>query len=129
MQAPEQVPTPEAVPEQTPEQMPTQAQPTPEPSPEVVEPELAILDAAWVDRSDGPSLFVTPAEWVRTGGYDAWEEAMRQLAGLHPEADSDSMRNQFLCHAIGAPDKPTWNLEPWRENIGLGGFALARCNP
>jgi hypothetical protein len=124
---------PEPAPTQEPTQMPTPdpaPDPTPSPTPGTTNPsEPAIRSAHWVERSDGPSLFVDPAEWVRLGGQAEWEQAMDELAALHPEAASESMRNQFICHAVGAPDKETWNLEPWREDIGLLGFALAACNP
>jgi hypothetical protein len=34
-----------------------------------------------------------------------------------------------VCHAVGAPDKSTWNLEPWRPDVGLILTATAQCNP
>jgi hypothetical protein len=39
------------------------------------------------------------------------------------------MRDQLACHALGAPDKATWNLEPWRPDVGLLLIMAAGCNP
>ncbi|WP_414647956.1 DUF2599 domain-containing protein [Cellulomonas sp.] len=39
------------------------------------------------------------------------------------------MHDQFLCHALGAADKATWNLEPWRPDVGSMATLMARCNP
>jgi hypothetical protein len=39
------------------------------------------------------------------------------------------MHDQLVCHGIGAPDKATWNLEPWRPDVGLLAVLAAGCNP
>ncbi len=39
------------------------------------------------------------------------------------------MHDQLTCHALGAPDKETWNLEPWRPDVGLLAVLAAACNP
>lgn|GEM_PF-4375912 len=106
----------------TPPSSPALVIPAPEPAPP------AIASYRWVERSDGPSLFVEPTAWTRAGGPGEWDVAWEELVSLVPEADSQSMYEQFICHAIGAPHKETWNLEPWREAIGLIPLMLAACN-
>jgi hypothetical protein len=43
------------------------------------------------------------------------------------------MRAQFDCHwrfaRIVEPDKPSWNLEPWRPVVTESEMVDARCNP
>jgi Protein of unknown function (DUF2599) len=40
-----------------------------------------------------------------------------------------SLRNQLRCHAVFVPDKPTWDLESWRPDVGYAKTVLAECNP
>ncbi|WP_454049941.1 DUF2599 domain-containing protein [Cellulomonas sp. Marseille-Q8402] len=88
----------------------------------------AVREATWRDLEDegGRSLAVVPATWAR-GGSLAAEELVR--AQLGADADSATMRDQLSCHLIGAPDKASWNLEPWRPDVGLLGMIGALCNP
>ena len=51
------------------------------------------------------------------------------VVALAPDADTNGMNDQFLCHALGAADKATWNLEPWRPDVGEMATLAARCNP
>lgn len=92
----------------------------------------AATAATWNQAEGGKSLQVTPSAWGRSGGLAVMEygwPSVLELIGTKSEANSDSMRNQFQCHAIGAPNKETWNLEPWRPDVGLLKFMAARCNP
>ena len=57
------------------------------------------------------------------------EAALAAVVALAPEADTNGMHDQFLCHALGAADKATWNLEPWRPDVGSMATLVARCNP
>jgi hypothetical protein len=60
----------------------------------------------------------------------AAEEAVwSALVAAEPEADAQNVRDQLTCHLIGAPDKATWNLEPWRPDVGLLETIAALCNP
>ena len=43
---------------------------------------------------------------------------------LHPRRDPGA-----VLDAIGAPDKATWNLEPWRPDVGLFAVLAGACNP
>ena len=91
----------------------------------------AVLDATWRDLADegGRSLAVEPAAWARHGSLAAEQAVWSALVELAPEADAQNVRDQLTCHLIGAPDKATWNLEPWRPDVGLLETIGALCNP
>nr|WP_277344787.1 DUF2599 domain-containing protein [Cellulomonas sp. IC4_254] len=91
----------------------------------------AVLDATWRDLADegGRSLAVEPAAWARRGSLAAEEAVWSALVAAEPEADAQNVRDQLTCHLIGAPDKATWNLEPWRPDVGLLETIAALCNP
>jgi hypothetical protein len=91
----------------------------------------AVRSATWADRDDegGQSLAVVPATWARSGSLAAEEAVWAQVVSIAPDADLPTMRDQLTCHTIGAPDKASWNLEPWRPEVGLLATLAARCNP
>ncbi|QAY71942.1 DUF2599 domain-containing protein [Xylanimonas protaetiae] len=90
----------------------------------------ALESATWGEREGGRSLIVVPAPWVRTSGDLAAVDALwAEVLAVHPDADTPGMEDQLVCHALGAPDKDTWNLEPWRPDVGLVAVLQARCNP
>ncbi|MBD5785193.1 DUF2599 domain-containing protein [Cellulosimicrobium terreum] len=89
----------------------------------------ALRTTSWGEREGGRSLAVDPTAWARTGGAAAQEVLWAALVAVEPEADSDTMHDQLVCHALGAPDKAAWNLEPWRPDVGLVATMAARCNP
>lgn len=91
----------------------------------------AVRDATWRDLTGegGRSLAVEPATWARRGGLAAEEAVWSALVAAEPEADAQNVRDQLTCHLIGAPDKATWNLEPWRPDVGLLETIAALCNP
>ncbi|NCT90298.1 DUF2599 domain-containing protein [Cellulomonas sp. APG4] len=89
----------------------------------------ALVSADWGDREGGRSLAVVPTAWAR-GGHEAALELLRaQLHAAEPETTSAVMDDQLVCHSVGAPDKESWNLEPWRPDVGLLGVLAAACNP
>lgn len=88
-----------------------------------------VRSATWGDREGGRSLAVDPTPWARQSGIVGEATAWAQLVASEPEAASTTMRDQFDCHALGATDKTTWNLEPWRPDVGFLATAAARCNP
>ena len=55
--------------------------------------------------------------------------AAAQLAAAEPEAATATMLAQLECHALGAPDKDSWNLEPWRPEVSEQDMVSAGCNP
>lgn len=91
----------------------------------------AVLSATWRDLADegGRSLAVEPAAWARRGSLAAEEAVWAAVVAAEPEADGQNVRDQLTCHLIGAPDKATWNLEPWRPDVGLLETIAALCNP
>ena len=88
-----------------------------------------LVSAAWGVREGGRSLAVDPTLWARAGGLAAQSATWAAVVALAPEAGTTGMHDQFLCHALGAADKPTWNLEPWRPDVGSLATLAARCNP
>ena len=89
----------------------------------------AIESATWGENEGGRSLAVDPSDWARHAGEAGIDLIRTQLVAAEPDAGSSTMDDQLVCHAVGAPDKNTWNLEPWRPDIGLILTAAAHCNP
>lgn len=88
----------------------------------------------WTENVDGPRLLVFPSEAGRRTTYPgsderAWQEVLVQS----PAADAPGMRDQFVCHwdwaRLVQPNKPSWNLEPWRPAVGYPETVQASCNP
>ncbi|MFI6865862.1 DUF2599 domain-containing protein [Nocardia sp. NPDC050406] len=109
------------------------AEPTPLP-PDTYAGVPLIDHTEWTDAVDGRRLLVYPttagrADTYPTAGDRAWQEILTAT----PEADTPGMRDQFLCHwewaRLVAPDKPSWNLEPWRPAVGYQETVDALCNP
>ena len=96
--------------------------------------DLVEIGALRVRGSGGRSLRVFPTASGRTaqGTADA-DEAWAEVLGLAADADQPGMRAQFDCHwrfaRIVEPDKPSWNLEPWRPVVAESEMVDARCNP
>ena len=93
-----------------------------------------VAAATWVRGSGGLSLHVEPTAAGRTAqGADAAAEAWHEVLVLAPDADRPGMRAQFDCHwayaRVVQPDKPSWNLEPWRPVVSEQQLVDARCNP
>lgn len=88
-----------------------------------------VASTAWGDREGGRSLAVTPTDWGRVSGATGAASAWADLLAADPSADTPGMEKQLQCHLLGARDKATWNLEPWRPDVSLVEYALARCNP
>src|SRR5699024_1383242 len=91
---------------------------------------LALEQVEWAgDLEGGRSLQVFPTTWGRSGSQAAQAAVWESVIALEPEAESDVMDKQLRCHALGAPDKESWNLEPWRPDVPYLDYLLARCNP
>ncbi|MEL7974491.1 DUF2599 domain-containing protein [Isoptericola sp. F-RaC21] len=89
----------------------------------------AVAGTDWGDREGGRSLAVVPTDWAREAGQAGTDLVWAELVAADPGVDSATMHDQLECHAIGAPDKDSWNLEPWRPDVGLVATMAARCNP
>jgi len=90
---------------------------------------VMLTSATWGEREGGRSLAVDPTRWARSGGLAAQEGIWAAVVAAAPDADTPGMRAQMLCHAVGAPDKVTWNLEPWRPDVDGVTMLMTRCNP
>jgi len=91
--------------------------------------EPLLLAAEWGNHDGGNSLAITPSDCVRTNGLVIRDDVWATIVANQPDADVPGMRDQLLCHMLGAQDKATWNLEPWRPAVGLRDTVLAMCNP
>lgn len=88
----------------------------------------------WIADPNGRRLAVYPTDYAR---HDApsteWPLAWAEVVSREPEVDHRRLRDQFRCHAefttIVEPDKPSWNLELWRPDVGYLDTVVARCNP
>lgn len=89
-----------------------------------------------------PRVNLTPspwgaAQWGSAGGLvvmntAGWDEAWTRSATIRSALSKDSQRQQFECHALGAPFAGVWNLEKFRPNrTGQHwsfGVAVHHCN-
>jgi hypothetical protein len=85
--------------------------------------------ATWGMHDGGRSLAINPNTWARAAGQAGDDATWSALIAAHPDANTPGMHDQLTCHSIGAPTKATWNLEPWRPDVGLLATIAARCNP
>lgn len=88
----------------------------------------------WTDDSDGRRLHVYPTPAGRADQFPtAQDRAWGEVLAAAPDADTPGMYDQFLCHwqyaRVVAPNKPSWNLEPWRPAVGYQATVAAACNP
>jgi hypothetical protein len=98
-----------------------------------------IADARWVENSKGWTLEVTPTAQARAakGDYEAGVRGWDELEAHYPDERlvtyRETLRNQYICHqqfaTIAEPDKPTWNLELWRQDVPYALVVVAACNP
>lgn len=121
---------------------PSSSAPTPAPAatsarttpPPTSVPGPYVAAATWADSDYGVTLEVapTPAGRRTQGPADA-ATAWREVLVLAPDADTPGMWEQFACHWTWArilePDKPTWNVEPWRPVVDEGAMLAEGCNP
>lgn len=128
---------------------PTRSTATPHPSPEAettqaaprptrpVDPDAhrQLVDhVRWTRTSKGRQLQVFPTKAGRTDMFPtAAKHAWGEILAHAPSAASVGMYDQFLCHwnyaRVVEPDKPSWNLEPWRPAVGYAATVAALCNP
>ncbi|MGE0221196.1 DUF2599 domain-containing protein [Mycolicibacterium sp.] len=92
----------------------------------------------WAKWGDLSSLRVYPTPAARRASGHAGTEAIAEAAWaevltLSPDAAIPGMREQFLCHwnfaEFAEPGKVSWNLEPWRPEVGYDQMIAAGCNP
>lgn len=95
---------------------------------------ILISEARWGSTPSGPTLRIRPTPLGRTyDGADGEALAWSQVLALASNADTPGMRAQFDCHwyyvRAFVPEKPTWNIEPWRPLVDDTAMLLANCNP
>ena len=88
----------------------------------------------WTTTTKGQQLEVFSTHEGRVDTYPAaGARAWSEIVATAPDADLPGMRDQFFCHwayaRIAEPDKPSWNLEPWRPDVGPQATMSASCNP
>lgn len=88
----------------------------------------AVNNAVWGYNEGGRSLTVTPTAWARTGSQAA-ATALWVAISTDEEAAAQTMHDQLDCHLLGAREKDTWNLEPWRPEVDSITMLTTRCNP
>lgn len=99
-----------------------------------------IQSARWVWHSGAGWTFeVTPTGWARwnAGGYlpgvYGWNELYSKYRYRGLNTNLNGMRDQYICHrqivALRAPNKPTWNLDEWRPDVGYWQTLNTSCNP
>jgi len=106
---------------------PAHAQPPPPPP--------YIDHTEWIRGAGLSSLHVYPTPAGREASIDfvipdeAWSEVLADA----PDANSPSMRAQFVCHwqwaELVQPGKTSWNLEPLRPVVDETKMLQAGCNP
>ncbi|MGD9618879.1 MAG: DUF2599 domain-containing protein [Mycolicibacterium sp.] len=93
---------------------------------------------AWAKWGDLSSLRVYPTASARDlsgrpGTGAQAEQAWAEVLTLAPDAAIPGMREQFICHwkfaELFEPGKTSWNLEPWRPEVGGDEMVAAGCNP
>ncbi|MEV0248333.1 DUF2599 domain-containing protein [Nocardia sp. NPDC050712] len=96
---------------------------------------VALIErTAWTENVDGARLLVLPSPAGRQTSYPGSDaRAWQEVVAAAPAADAPGMRDQFVCHWVWArlvqPNKPSWNLEPWRPAVGYQATVDASCNP
>lgn len=95
-----------------------------------------VTTASWQHTGQGFRLRVQPSRYGRAHAAAAPSTALRQA--LHAAAPAPltlsptirhSLLSQLHCHAVFAAQKPRWDLESWRPDVGYVKTVLAACNP
>lgn len=89
----------------------------------------AVERATWGEAEGGRSLAVVPTPWARAAGMAGGALTWAYVASFAGDEAGPGLRDQLDCHVVGAPTKASWNLEPWRPDVGPALTMLAACNP
>jgi hypothetical protein len=107
-------------------------------SADAVPPPPYVDHVEWAKWGDLSSLRVYPTAAGRAaagepGTTAQGDEAWTEVLALSPDADIPGMREQFACHwewaEFAQPGKTSWNLEPWRPEVGPDQLLATGCNP
>ncbi|MBF4625773.1 DUF2599 domain-containing protein [Clavibacter sp. VKM Ac-2872] len=110
--------------------------------PIVTDPWIGVALISHVDWTPGdqwgPTAEIYPTEAGRNiifAPYAAneavWGEALEKTT--RSRLDHNNLHDQFTCHwqvvRLRAPNKPSWNLDSKRPDVGLARTIAADCNP
>ncbi|MEK1841739.1 MAG: DUF2599 domain-containing protein [Pseudomonas sp.] len=91
-----------------------------------------VESAQWVYRDYQWSFSITPTPCARRtqpeGTPFLWDELSRDYSNSSYWQNTHGLRHQLICHLAIARDKPQWNLEPWRPDVGYAQTLAAGCN-
>ncbi len=91
-----------------------------------------VESAQWVYRDYRWSFSITPTPCARRtqpeGTAFLLDELSRDYSNSRFWKNNHGMRHQLICHLAIARDKPQWNLEPWRPDVGYAKTLEAGCN-
>lgn len=90
--------------------------------------------AQWSSQGNAASLAITPTPCARQHIPEpeqpmAVDELFDRWASDPRFINPRGMRDQFRCLMVKYPDKPEWNIEPWRPDVGYEATFAADCNP
>lgn len=91
-----------------------------------------VASAQWIYRSYEWTLSIEPTPCARRtppeGTAYLWDELTRDYSNSRYWKNTHGLRHQLICHLMVARDKPQWNLEPWRPDVGLSKTVAEGCN-
>lgn len=91
-----------------------------------------VASARWIYRNYEWTISITPTDCARRtppeGTAYLWDELTRDYSNSRYWTNTHGLRHQLICHLMVARDKPEWNLEPWRPDVGLTKTVAAGCN-
>jgi hypothetical protein len=92
-----------------------------------------IASAKWLYRDDEWVFAITPTPCARRTPEQAtpflMDELLRDYSNSRYWSNTHGLRHQLICHLAIARDKPEWNIEPWRPDVGYARTLAAGCNP
>jgi hypothetical protein len=90
-----------------------------------------IARATWVDEPQGARIMIFPSGCGRRTAWLAPRSAFRDAlaAGGRDAVNRAALYQQFRCHTLFAPAKPSWNLESWRPHVSQRRLIESLCNP
>lgn len=91
---------------------------------------------SWIERDGVVSLSIDPNgttwSWNPVAPFKA-NEAFNMIRDRYSNdprwKNEESLRNQFVCHVVGAFYKSNWNLEPHRPVVSTFEMTRSLCNP
>jgi RHS repeat-associated protein len=77
--------------------------------------------------------FTAPQKWQPAFQTMFKEQAWKEVVKMAPEANNQSMKDQFMCHwdfvSVRAPRKESWNLDQGQPEVPYFEMFQQSCNP